>query len=305
MEEVKKWYDGYLFSNYAQEHIYNSDMVLYFADHYGRKKRYPDDLLDTNIASDYTKIRRLFKVKNKEKEHLTYLDELLKAGYIKARLVKEFNFERRFDRHDFISLLYYTGIITIHKEILDEFVFKMPNYVIQQLYFQYFHQIIIEQSLLDGSQIDVHTKIKALALDSNLQPLVNYTESVLTQLSTRDKRKFDEKYVKVIFTAALFNSGVYTIHNEFEVQKSAAEKGFLDILLVRRPPYEPTYQFAIELKYLKKANAQQAQSVKKEAISQLKNYLLNDDYLQKLTALKAFVVLFVGNEGMIEEVELI
>ncbi|MEM1120494.1 MAG: AAA family ATPase, partial [Bacteroidota bacterium] len=76
MEDLKVWYDGYAFSRDVKERLYNSDMVLYFADHYSYDQSYPDDLLDINIASDYTKVRRLFKIKNREKEQLRYLDDL-------------------------------------------------------------------------------------------------------------------------------------------------------------------------------------------------------------------------------------
>lgn len=152
-------------------------------------------------------------------------------------------------------------------------------------------------------QTNVHQKIKALALKSDIQPLVKYTEAILTELSSRDKMSFDEKYIKIIFTSAFYTSGVYTIHNEFEVKRAKNEKGYVDILLVTRPPHKPKYQFVIELKYLKKATASKAEKVKKEAVLQLKNYLTHDDYLQKLHELKAYVVIFVGNTGEVVEVK--
>lgn len=134
------------------EPIYNSDMILYFASEYSREKEYPEDLLDPNIASDYAKIRRLFKIKDKETEHLQYLEELLVTGQTQARLVRQFEIEKRFDRKDFISLLYYTGILTITGSDWTNVIFKMPNYVIQQLYYQYFHQILLERSQLVGNR---------------------------------------------------------------------------------------------------------------------------------------------------------
>ncbi|MCO6487262.1 MAG: AAA family ATPase [Phaeodactylibacter sp.] len=294
---MKEWYDGYLFAKEAAEQVYNSDMVLYFATEYSLKKQYPEDLLDPNIASDYTKIRRLFKIKGKEKEHLLYLDELLTTGEIRAKLVRQFELERRFDRNDFISLLYYTGIITIHKSSLASVILKMPNYVIEQLYYQYFHQVVLERSRLPANQVDLHELVSVLALDDEIQPLIAYTQDILTALSTRDKMKFDEKYLKAIFTSILFTVGVYTIHHEFEVKQSPTSKGYVDILLQKRPPFETKYQFVMELKYVKKADAARAEEVKKEAVGQLQRYLQHDDYLQRLEHLKAYVLLFVGNEG--------
>ncbi len=307
-KDLKAWYDGYVFNTKMTERIYNSDMVLYFTSYYNDDRYPPEELLDPNIASDFTKIRRLFKIKGKEKAHLAHLNKLLETGTLTAKLIRQFDLERRFGSHDFVSLLYYMGILTIVKEDLEDLIFRMPNYVIEQLYYQYFHQIILEQSELSGSEIDVQQKIKTLAQQNDIRPLVAYTEAILTELSNRDKMRFDEKYVKVIFTSAFYTSGIYTIHNEKEVKKSATEKGYVDILLIRRPPYKPTYQFVIEFKYVKKSDTARTTAVKAGAIEQLQAYLENDAYLQELVKggdLKAYVVVFVGNVGEIVEVDLL
>ncbi len=300
---MKRWYDGYVFAEGVVNHLYNSDMVLYFASEYSRKKQYPKELLDLNIASDYMKVRRIFKIKGNQEEHLKHLEKLLRVGQIRSPLVRQFEISKRFDRQDFISLLYYMGIITIKGSQLADFIFRMPNYVMQELYYKYFHDIIVERSQLKIGGSNVNEKLYALALENDVQPMIRYMESLLTELSNRDKMNFDEKYLKIIFTSAFFTASIYTIRNEVEVKKSATEKGYIDLLLVKRPPYETKFQFVFELKYLKKATAKKAEKTKQEAVSQLKKYLQNDEYLQQMKALKAYAVVFVGNKGFVEEVE--
>ena len=56
---MKENYDGYKFSLYAQEKIYNSNMCLYFLKDYVRLGRIPERLVDMNIASDYSKIGKM------------------------------------------------------------------------------------------------------------------------------------------------------------------------------------------------------------------------------------------------------
>ncbi|MCB0838514.1 MAG: AAA family ATPase, partial [Bacteroidetes bacterium] len=63
LELMQAWYNGYRFGKEDVETIYNSDMVLYFAAEYSQEGKFPEELLDPNIASDYSKIRRLFKIK--------------------------------------------------------------------------------------------------------------------------------------------------------------------------------------------------------------------------------------------------
>ena len=298
---LRKWYNGYRFNKEMKNRMYNPDMVLYFANAYVENGSYPETLLDPNIASDYTKIRRLFKIKGKESEHLKYLEELLQTGQLRSRLVHLFEIDWRFDRKDFISLLYYTGILTIAGSELISLVLKMPNYVIEALYYQYFHQMLLERSQLKIETIDVEEKVTSLALENDMQPLITYTQQILTELSNRDKMKFDERYIKLIFTSIFFNVGIYTIHHEFEVKKSSTSKGYVDILLLQRPPFQTTYQFIFELKYVKKQDADKAAAIQQAAVEQLQDYLQYDAYLQGLENLKAYVVVFVGNEGRFVE----
>jgi hypothetical protein len=302
LRKLKTWYNGYKFNINAEKRVYNSNMILYFAAKYSLNKSYPDELLDPNIASDYNKIRKSFKIKGKEKENLVHLNALVETGELQSNLVHQFDLEKRFGRADFISLLYYQGIITIWDSKYSQITFKMPNYVISQLYFQYFHQVILEESNLDHKGIDVTNMIIELADNNNMQPLVEYTENILQELAVRDKMNFDEKYIKTIFTSAFYISTIYTIRNEFEVKRERPDKGFVDLLLIQRPPYFPKYQFAIEFKYVKKQDAAKAETVKQEAIEQLKGYLENDEYLKGLKDLKSYVVIFVGNEGELIEV---
>ena len=163
--------------------------------------------------------------------------------------------------------------------------------------------MLVERSQMNMQSVDLHEKMLALALDNDLEPLVSYTQNLLQELSNRDKMRFDEKYVKIILTSVFFNVKIYNIHNELEVKKSETEKGYVDILLSTRPPFPTKFQFVIELKYLKKGEKEKASEVKKAAVEQLKSYLRNDDYLQTLTNLKPYVILFVGNEGSFEAIE--
>jgi hypothetical protein len=70
INDLHLWYDGYLFSRKAQNRLFNPNMVLYFAQEYTRTQEYPDEMLDTNIATDYGKIQKLFSIQGKEEEYL-------------------------------------------------------------------------------------------------------------------------------------------------------------------------------------------------------------------------------------------
>lgn len=84
-----------------------------------------------------------------------------------------------------------------------------------------------------------------------------------------------------------------TIHSEYETDCS-----YVDLLLTRRPPIDPNYQFAFELKYLKQQDAHQLEKVKSEGLAQLQNYLRHEK-LQALPDLRAWLVIFVGAKAQV------
>jgi hypothetical protein len=291
--DIRQWYDGYLFSGKATTRLYNPDMVLYFAKEVGRQHSYPENLLDTNIASDYGKLRDLFRVQGQEVQNLAVINELITEGVVAARLTRQFSFEKDFTRDDLISLLFYLGIVTIKEAQLSRFIFEPPNFVITQLYFDYFHQLILQQANLRADDLRIYDRVLQLAQENQITPLIQAVEAILQQLSNRDAIGFDEKYVKAIFASLLYSTQIYTIHSEYET-----DRRYVDLLLTRRPPVEPNYQFAFELKYLKQTDAHRLDTVKAEGLTQMRDYLQHPK-LRSLIDLHAWLIIFVGAQAPI------
>lgn len=153
--DIRQWYNGYLFNGKVQTRLYNPDMVLYFASRYGRRRAYPEELLDTNIASDYGKLRQLFRVEGQEAQNLAVLHELITEGQVAAQLTQQFSFEKDFTNDDLISILFYLGIVTIKQPQLSRYIFEPPNFVITQLYFRYFQQLILQQAALRADDLHI------------------------------------------------------------------------------------------------------------------------------------------------------
>ena len=162
MLSVKQWYNGYRFSEDERDsRQYNADMVLYFIDNFNLKDcSYPAHMLDENIASDYGKILAMFKIGNRDTNY-EVLDELINEGFITAKQRRKFDFDKGFDRDDFVSLLYYMGFIAFDSNELTYQRFVIPNYVIKVLYFEYF-KVEIERPklsvwvmLTDGEEVRV------------------------------------------------------------------------------------------------------------------------------------------------------
>ena len=87
---MKENYEGYKFSIKAEERIYNSNMCLYFLKDYVRLGRIPDELVDVNIASDYSKIGSMLKL-CKGENRLDIIEKTVSGEGVVTEITQKFN----------------------------------------------------------------------------------------------------------------------------------------------------------------------------------------------------------------------
>ena len=288
LDDLRAWYDGYLFNIKAEKHIYNPDMVLYFAMRYQLDKAYPEDLLDSNIASDYSKIRNLFKIQGREEDHLIVLDKLINDGSINAQLTTQFSLVRRFSHDDLVSLLFYMGFLTIKEKTIGSFVFRFPNYVIERLYADYFVEMLQQQQGLPIDSSQLNFALREIALNGTPQYLYDEVTKILKVLSTRDAQGFTENSLKAIFISLLKQQQFFYVHSEYESQRQ-----YVDIFLETIRGQGVKFEVAFELKYVKKDIKIDLEAELAKAKIQLMHYMVSKKFIER-PALKAFVVLVHG-----------
>ena len=313
LTDLKAWYDGYLFHDEASEPLYNTDMIMYFASHYEKKKQYPRKMLDANIASDYYKVKKIFSIQNREQEFIPVLKELTTEGVLVTPITDFFNLEKAFSENDLISLLYYMGWITIKDYADGLYSFQIPNQVIRELYHNYFTDIIEQESGLNRSVAVIGKTLNYLSKNNDPRPFLDLTKVLLDKyLSFRDAQGFDEKHLKMLLIPYLSLSASHYVKSEPEW-----ENGYPDILFLKRPNITTKYNFIIELKYVKMSAENKAvdpddktagriyEKVEREARVQLGNYLKTDD-AKRIPNLKAWLLILVGREWkLVEEIPVI
>ncbi|HHD81458.1 MAG TPA: AAA family ATPase, partial [Campylobacterales bacterium] len=139
LENIKTWYNGYIFNVLAKERIYNSTLLNYFISRFDYKRcTMPIKMLDVNVASDYRAIMKLFNIGDSDRNY-EILQELIKNNSVIGEIKDRYDLNMEFNRDDFITLIYSMGFITIKDEIVGGlYNFEIPNYVIKILYFNYF-----------------------------------------------------------------------------------------------------------------------------------------------------------------------
>lgn len=295
MNNAEAWYDGYRFHPRAKQRIYNPNMVLYLGATIADTGYYPDNLLDENIASDYGKLRSLARFGSDEAETFAIMSQVLQEKEIAAFLTKQFDFRRNMTNSDFVSLMFYLGLLTVKSDYYGQWVFTVPNFVIHTLYFDYFRELLENRADINLDKSQAAFAVLPLALENDIVSLIQLVEKTLEQLSNRDYVKFDEKYVKVVFTTVLYLSQLYMVYNEFETKLK-----YPDLLCTYRTPIDVKYQQMIELKYVKKEQANQLKAKSQKATEQIQSYLKHDK-IKQLKNLRAWAIVFVGSEAQFVE----
>jgi len=296
MPILKQYYNGYLFNEDAKNRIFNSDMVLYYASEYSILNKPPKQLIDTNVSSDYKKMSNLFTLKNKE-QNLKILKQIIEGIPQKTLITAEFSLIKKFSFDDFNSLLFYLGFLTISKGNLNDVDLVVPNYVIKELYFDFFGEILRNESGYDIDVNEIRNSIRNIAVEGNIKSFVEIVLTTLNKLSNRDFIKFDEKYIKIIMLTYFMMSKIYYVKSEYEVQN-----GYIDIVLLPRSGVNAPNNAIFEIKYIKKENFSKDILDKKvdEAKGQISKYVLAPE-LNDMNNLLKWILVFCGDELVYEE----
>ena len=149
IEDMTFYYNGYKF-NKEGESVFNPDMAMYFLTNYLKYKKYPDNMIDLNIKTDYGKINTLVA----NFKDTSILDEIINAGQTKTKLVEKFDISSMYDNiENFKSLLFYLGMLTIKGAEANNTILGIPNYVIKSIYWEKFYNRINNDVSINSSRI--------------------------------------------------------------------------------------------------------------------------------------------------------
>ena len=291
LEKLKKWYNGYLFNLKSKERIYNATLINYFISEYDFKRcENPKKMLDSNVASDYRAIMKLFKIGNID-DNYKVLEQLINDNEISGVINDRFELDRGFAQDDFITLLYSMGFITIKDELFgEEYLFEIPNYVIKLLYFNYF-AIELDRRY----NLEIYRDIRAILRDlavGKIEPFIEQLSCVISTLSNRDHYRFDEKHFQSILLTLVSFASFYFIESQPEKNNR-----YPDVLLLRRDEKVP-FNYLFELKWKKQKD--NYETIKNEGIKQVKSYLELDS-IKNIPDLKSF--LLIGSHKGVEFLE--
>ncbi len=295
---LEQYYDGYRFSDDSPERVFNADMVLYYLRELADTGRSPAEMLDLNVRTDHGRLRRLAKIAGTSGTlSRTLFETILTEGHIDGRLVRQFGVRSVASEDQFLSLLYYMGMLTLGAGQAGSLRkrFEIPNRVVRELYWDHLVTLLQEQESLPINTSALDEALVTMAVDGDIQPFLSlFHEKILKTLGLKDLRRFNEKYIKLMLVAFIGRGDLLHVLTEKELAQ-----GYCDLFLAASHTV-PQARFAwlLELKYLAgKPGSETVERAFEEANQQLERYASDKALLPLLTRgkeLRAGALVFVG-----------
>lgn len=259
-EMMHQFYNGYLFTIHSTERLYNSTLALYFFANLQRTCTYPDEMLDDNLAMDRARIGYLAQLGGAEAIVLGALNE--KEPLVATTLAQRFGVTDvmspgKKGKEFLASLLYYFGVLTLAgRNDLNEYILRVPNLVIRQLYAERLRELLLPDV---EDREDVQDRVRILLRTGNVQPLCDFVEHRLfAAFDNRDYLTANELTLKSLFLSLLFNDRLYIVDSE-----TAIQRGYADLTLMLRPDLRSRQElrdFIFEFKFIKLSDVKSGKS---------------------------------------------
>ncbi len=302
-EILKEWYNNYTFSPLTEQKVFNTDMILYFINKYQISNDLPDEMIDINVRSDYSKLRNIVYTNKKLNGNFETLQMLIAGDSVSLpNLVQDFSALNLELDDNFKSLMFYLGLVTIKDRNL-ELNLKIPNETVKRIDIDFLRSTLAVEKFFQLRADKLNAVYKKFALEGSLE-IFQYLALMIKENTGIRDYIYKEQSIKSMYMAYLSLSPYYIVKSELELNK-----GFADILI---KPFNPYVEFVglLEFKYIDRKDKADKKTVKKlklEAIEQLNKYekdVLVTQYTNQGIGLKKVVLIFHGWEMLVcEEIE--
>lgn len=247
--EMKPWYNNYCFARMAldSDRVFNCDMTLYYLNYQIQKHHAPEDMVDKNIRTDYSKLKMLARIdhdSSQEGSRMSTIEEIAAKGEILVNLHTSFPAEKVTDIDNFRSLLYYYGLLTICGTRGDLLKMCIPNNCVREQYFGFLRDYYQKQSSIDLHYLNV--MLTDLAYDGQWKPFFESIALAYRENSSVRDAMEGERNLQGFLKAYLALASYYLVEPELEMNY-----GYCDFFLLPDKKRYPDigHSYILELKY--------------------------------------------------------
>ena len=283
-ETMRRWYDNYRFSpetgpdGKEPPHVANPTLVLYYMQYFLQNHKPQPELVDRNLRTDYMKIRHVITEGRKINGNFHRLEDLLARLGATATLKDSFQAKELGVADNFVSFLFYNGLVTVTGERMGRSALGIPNLTVGEFLHDFVPKAYQDLNGIDPRLFDVANAMTDFARHGDWRAPLETAASVVSRYwKVRDAVE-GERVVQTALCALLYvGHGPYIVRHERE-----SAGGFVDIAfepqLARWP--EIGHAALVELKYLKASDDSSPAALAKirdAAAAQLARYAADHD----------------------------
>jgi hypothetical protein len=299
---MKLWYNNYAFAKGRVTPMFNADLVLHFIKQAIREQAIPDRLIDQNMRLDYTKLRHLIAVDKQLNGNFSQLRTISETGEAVSDIVISFPLERLRAHENFVSQLFYFGLLTISGEQEGRTLLRIPNRTIKDLIYSYIREGFEDVDLFRLDLWQLANLLSGMAYRGEWQAFFDFIAAAIReQTSIRDYLN-GEKVIQGFLLAYLNLTHFFLTWSEKELGGGFVDF-YLEPFLARYPDMQ--FGYLVELKYIPRNEFTKAKLLEQiaEAEGQLVRYA-NDPRVQPVSGrvtLKKLVLVYNGWELVYRE----
>ena len=283
-ETMRRWYDNYRFSpetgpdGKEPPHVANPTLVLYYMQYFLQNHKPQPELVDRNLRTDYMKIRHVITEGRKINGNFHRLEDLLARLGATATLKDSFQAKELGVADNFVSFLFYNGLVTVTGERMGRSALGIPNLTVGEFLHDFVPKAYQDLNGIDPRLFDVANAMTDFAETGDWRAPLETAASVVSRYwKVRDAVE-GERVVQTALCSLLYvGHGPYIVRHERE-----SAGGFVDIAfepqLARWP--EIGHAALVELKYLKAsddASSAALAKIRDAAAAQLARYAADHD----------------------------
>lgn len=298
IEEMRPWYDNYCFAKQClnDPKIFNCDMTFYYLKNQILYHHAPDEMVDKNIRTDYSKLKMFVRLDKAtgSTERMSTLQEIEAKGYLYTNIKTSFPADKIADQENYNSLLFYYGLLTIGAVRGDRLKMVIPNNCVRKQYYGFMREYYSEYDNLNIGKL--RDQFDDMAFDGKFKPLLQSIANAYRDVSSVRDSIRGEQNLQGFFKAYLSLTSYFLVQPELEMNY-----GYCDFFLIgdKKKYEEISHSFILELKYSKPtATAEELATQAEEGKAQLHQYA-QDKVAQRLaapTTMHLILLQFKGSE---------
>ena len=283
-ETMRRWYDNYRFApetgadGREPPRVANPTLVLYYMQYFLQNHKPHPDLVDRNLRTDYMKIRHIITEGRKVNGNYHRLEDIVARLGTTATLQDSFQAKELGVEDNFVSFLFYNGLVTIKDEDFGQSRLGIPNLTVGEFLHDFVPKAYQDVYGVDPRIFDIANGMADFARRGDWRTPVETACGVVSRYwKVRDAIE-GERVVQTALCSLLYvGHGPYIVYHERE-----SAGGFVDIAFEPQLNRWPQIGHAalVELKYLKAeddASPAALVRVKAAAAEQLARYAADHD----------------------------